>query len=76
MHILKILPFVMIFERVYTRRGDSKRFGDFSWISPILSDKNKALTNILRLFLWNKWIFESSGTYTIRTVRHERVNAS
>ena len=36
MHILKILSFLTIFERLCTTRGDSKRFGNFSGIVPSL----------------------------------------
>ena len=52
MHIFKILSFLTIFERAYTRRGDFKRFGDFFRVGSNLNYQNKPLINFLLWFLW------------------------
>ena len=52
MQILKISSFLIIFKRIWTKRGDSKRFGDFPEGSTILDLENKHLMNILRRYLW------------------------
>ena len=52
MHILKILSFLTVFEKMYKRRDDSERFDGFFGVISILNFQNNPLTNFLCWFLW------------------------